>query len=235
MCGRFIQCSDPQDYADYFGLELEPESMGPSRPRYNLAPSQGVLAVRLGPDGRRHLGHLRWGLVPAWSQGPDHRYTMINARAETVADRPAYRAALKERRCLIPAEGFYEWQAQPGGKQPYLIRRGGGQIFAMAGLWEHWAGTAEAAPISSCTIIVTAANAAIARVHDRMPVVLDPDRQAQWLDPAKRDSAALLALLQPDPSADWTLTPVSRRVNNARTDDPGLIEPAAGPLAAIVD
>ncbi|WP_295437670.1 SOS response-associated peptidase [uncultured Thiodictyon sp.] len=229
MCGRFIQCSDPQDYADYFSLELDPESMGPSRPRYNLAPSQGVLAVRLGPDGRRHLGHLRWGLVPAWSQGPDHRYTMINARAETLADRPAYRSALRERRCLIPAEGFYEWQTQPGGKQPYLIRRGGEQIFAMAGLWEHWAGTAEAAPISSCTIIVTAANAAIARVHDRMPVVLDPDRQAQWLDPANRDPAALLALLQPAPPADWTLTPVSRRVNNARTDDPGLIEPAAGP------
>ncbi len=108
MCGRFIQCSDPQEYADYFKLELNLQSAGPVRPRYNLAPSQSVFAVRLGTDGRRHLGRLRWGLVPAWSQGPDNRYTMINARAETVAENPTYHAALRERRCLIPTESFYE-------------------------------------------------------------------------------------------------------------------------------
>ena len=227
MCGRFIQYSDPQIYADDFDLELDPQSAAPPRPRYNLAPSQSVLAVRAGPDGRRHLEPLRWGLVPAWSRGPDSRYTMINARAETVAEKPAYRAAFRARRCLIPTEGFYEWQVRPGGKQPYLIRRGTGRVFAMAGLWEHWAGTGETAPIDSCTIIVTAANAAIAPIHDRMPVVLDPDAQARWLDPANRDTAALLALLDPALPADWTLTPVSRRVNNARLDDPGLIEPVA--------
>ncbi|HYN77043.1 MAG TPA: SOS response-associated peptidase [Lamprocystis sp. (in: g-proteobacteria)] len=223
MCGRFIQYSDPQVYAEEFGLE--PGLVGAVQPRYNCAPSQPVLAVRVGADGRRRLDYLRWGLVPAWSKGPDHRYTMINARAETVAEKPAYRAALRSRRCLIPTEGFYEWQAQPGGKQPYLIRQHDHRPFALAGLWEHWPGNQETGPIDSCTIIVTAANTVVAAIHDRMPVVLSPAQYADWLDPTEHDPAVLLALLQPAPPADWTLEPVSRRVNNARQDDPGLLEP----------
>jgi putative SOS response-associated peptidase YedK len=225
MCGRFIQYSAPEVYAERFDLELGPEPVDQTRPRYNIAPSQPVLVVRVAEDGKRHLGFLRWGLVPSWSKGPDNRYSMINARAETVAERPAYRTALRTRRCLIPAEGFYEWQAQPGGKQPYLIRRADRQPFAMAGLWEHWAGDAQTAPITSCTIIVTAANAPIEAFHDRMPVVLSPDHYADWLAPANRDGAAALSLLRPAPPADWVLEPVSRRVNNAREDDPGLMEP----------
>ena len=228
MCGRFIQYSDPQVYAEQFDLGSGP--LNGVRPRYNCAPSQLVLAVRVGADGQRHLDLLRWGLVPAWSKGPDHRYSMINARAETVAERPAYRAAWRARRCLIPTEGFYEWHAQPGGKQPYLIRRRDHHPFALAGLWEHWPGNHETGPIDSCTIIVTAANTAIAAIHDRMPVVLSPAQYADWLDPTQH-VAALLDLLQPAPSADWTLEPVSRRVNNARQDDPELI----GPLSPVLE
>jgi putative SOS response-associated peptidase YedK len=225
MCGRFVQYSDPSVYAECFDLEPNPAAVAAARQRYNCAPSQEVLVIRIGADGQRHLDPLHWGLVPAWSKGPDHRYSMINARAETVADKPAYRAALRTRRCLIPTEGFYEWQTQPGGKQPYLIRRRDRRPFAMAGLWEHWAGNPQTGPITSVTIIVTAANAAIASIHDRMPVVLDPARYADWLDPAQHDAAALIDLLRPAPPADWYLEPVSRRVNNPRADDPALIEP----------
>jgi putative SOS response-associated peptidase YedK len=225
MCGRFIQYSDPEVYAARFDLDLNAAAPSATRPRYNIAPSQPVLAIRVDAEGRRRLDPLRWGLVPSWSKGPDHRYAMINARAETVAERTAYRAAFRERRCLIPTEGFYEWRTECAGRQPYLIRRKDRQPFAMAGLWEHWAGNAETPPITSCTIIVTDANPVIAAIHDRMPVILDPGQYAPWLDPDTRDPAFLLGLLQPAPPEDWTLEPVSRRLNKAREDDPGLIEP----------
>ncbi len=227
MCGRFIQYSDPQVYADQFGLEPDTWSAVGVVPRYNLAPGQPVLAVRIGTDGRRRLDPLRWGLIPAWSLGPDNRFSMINARAETVAGKPAYRAAFRARRCLIPTEGFYEWQALPGGKHPYLIHRTDRRPFAMAGLWEHWPGRADRPAIASCAIIVTAANAAIGAIHDRMPVILSAADWARWLDPGNRDGSTLRDLLRSAPPEDWTLTPVSRRVNSARIDDPDLILPAA--------
>jgi putative SOS response-associated peptidase YedK len=234
MCGRFIQHSDPEVYAERFDLELEPvRARSEPRPRYNVAPSQTVLAIRADADGRRHLVALRWGLIPFWSKGPDHRYSMINARAETVDSKPAYRAAFRERRCLIPAEGFYEWRAEPSGKQPYLIRRSDRMPFGMAGIWETWKEPETGNVIASCAILVTDANPAIAPLHDRMPVVLDPQRYTQWLNPANRDSAALLSLLTPSPPSDWTLEPVSRRVNDARHDDPGLIEPQRDLLGGI--
>ena len=135
MCGRFVQYSDPEVYASHFQADLACEGPGP---RYNLAPTQPVLAVRQTQDGRRELVPLRWGLVPAWSKGPDSRFQMINARAETVDTKPAYRTAFKHRRCLIPTEGFYEWKAEEHGKTPYLIRRSDGAPFGMAGLWETW-------------------------------------------------------------------------------------------------
>ena len=226
MCGRFIQHSDPEVYAERFDLELGSVlARSESRPRYNVAPSQTVLAIRADADGRKYLVALRWGLIPFWSKGPDSRYSMINARAETVDSKPAYRAAFRERRCLIPAEGFYEWHAGPGGKQPYLIRRTDRIPFAMAGIWDTWKEPETGQVIASCTILVTDANASIAEIHDRMPVVLDPQRYAQWLDPSNRDTGALLPLLRPSPPGDWTLEPVSRRVNDARHDDPSLIEP----------
>ncbi len=226
MCGRFIQHSDPEVYAERFDLELEPGlTASQTRPRYNLAPTQPVLAIRAGADGRRSLTQLRWGLIPFWSKGPDNRYSMINARAETVDSRPAYRAAFRERRCLIPTEGFYEWKTLAGGKQPYMIRRYDRMPFAMAGLWETWKEPETGAVIASFTILVTDANSVLAPIHDRMPVVPDPQSFNQWLDPANRDTAALLPLLRPAPPDAWILEPVSRRVNDSRQDDPGLIEP----------
>jgi len=219
MCGRFVQYSDPERYVEDFALDR----VCPASPRYNLAPSQEILAVRLAPDGVRELTPLRWGLVPAWSKGPDSRFNMINARAETVADKPAYRNAFRRRRCLIPTEGFYEWQATPAGKQPCLIQRHRGVPFAMAGLWEVWQGAATR--LKTCTIIVTQANAVIAPVHDRMPAVIEPTDYAAWLDPDYPDLPALLALLGPADPAGWTVSRVSPRVNNPRNQGPELILP----------
>jgi putative SOS response-associated peptidase YedK len=221
MCGRFVQYSDPDLYAEQFGLGR----LCPAAPRYNLAPSQDVLAVRQAEDGVRELAPLRWGLVPAWSKGPNSRYSMINARAETVADKPAYRNAFRRRRCLIPSEGFYEWCVTATGKQPWLIRRTDGAPFAMAGLWEVW--QADGAALQTCTIIVTDANAAIAPVHDRMPAIIRPADYGAWLDPDHSDRATLTALLRPADPADWLIYPVSRRVNSPRNEGPDLTLPDA--------
>ena len=226
MCGRFIQHADPEIYASAFALD----SLCESAPRYNVAPSQSVLAVRQDPAGRRALVRLRWGLVPAWSKGPDSRYSMINARAETVSTKPAYRTAFRQRRCLIPADGFYEWKAAGTRKLPFLIRRRDQAPFAMAGLWERWIAE-DGTPLESCAIIVTDANAAVAPIHDRMPVIVAPDDYKAWLDPAYHDSAGLLALLRPSDADQWTVHPVSRRVNDPRHEGPELM--AAEPAIAI--
>ena len=236
MCGRFIQYSDPEVYAERFDLELAPEVAGTHRPRYNLAPTQPALVIRQQSGGRRTLDPMRWGLVPFWSKGPDHRYSMINARAETLADKPAYRAALRKRRCLIPSEGFYEWQARGKTKQPYLIRREDREPFLMAGLWEQWWSpeTPHDQPpdIVSCTIVVTDANRAVAALHDRMPVILDPDQAAAWLDPGQEQPTELMPLLRPAPETGWVLEPVSTRVNSPRNDDADLLTPIAAPSPA---
>ncbi len=230
MCGRFIQYSDPTIYASRYMAEVHCQAV----PRYNVAPTQPVLLIRgrKGRDGRE-LVAMRWGLVPRWSKGPDNRYSMINARAETVAEKPAYRDAFRHRRCLIPTEGFYEWRPDPGGKgsgkQPWLIRREDGEPFTLAGLWETWTPTpgqgAASEAVESCSIIVTGANTLIAPIHDRMPVILDPADHAAWLDPRQGDLAVLHDMLRPAPAAGWTLYPVSRAVNSPRTDDPSLMEP----------
>lgn len=227
MCGRFAQYADPDLYAEHFALGR----VCATTPHYNLAPTQEVLAVRQGSDGIREMIPLRWGLVPAWSKGPDPRYSMINARAETIASKPAYRSAFRQRRCLIPSEGFYEWRTTPSGKQPYLIRRGDSPLaptFAMAGLWETWQGPT--GPLPTCTIIVTDANPEIAVVHDRMPAVIEPPDYAAWLDPSSTDLGTLTKLLRPA-AGHWTLCSVSRRVNSPHNDDSELIQPEPG-LAA---
>jgi putative SOS response-associated peptidase YedK len=223
MCGRFVQYSNPEVYARHFQAELACEGPGP---RYNLAPTQSVLAVRQTQDGRRELVPLRWGLVPAWSKGPDSRFQMINARAETVDTKPAYRNAFKHRRCLIPTEGFYEWKAEEHGKAPYLIRRSDGEPFAMTGLWETWKGP-DGASLESCTVIVTDANALVRALHDRMPVVLAPEDYAAWLDPGNQDTTGLLSMLRPAEPAAWELRQVSRKVNSPKNDSPDLLEPVA--------
>ena len=220
MCGRFVQHSDPEIYASQFDLD----ALRHATPRYNVAPTQPVLAIRESDEGKRALVRLRWGLVQAWSKGPDSRYSMINARAETVKSKPAYRNAFKHRRCLIPAEGFYEWKAGKGGKTPFLIRRKGGEPFAMAGLWERWHG-GEGETIESCTIIVTDANDLVQEIHDRMPVILGRENHAAWLDRDTKDADGLLAMLKPADPARWTMHAVSWQVNSPRNDSPDLLEP----------
>ncbi len=226
MCGRFAQFSDPDTLADHFGLETP---AGDVPARYNIAPTQPVLAVRLVEDRqRRELVPLRWGLVPFWSKGSDHRYRMINARAETVASKPAYRAAFAHRRCLIPADAFYEWQAGADGKQPFSIRRKDRTPFAMAGLFEHWQGE-DGSVINSCTIIVTEANALLRPIHERMPVILDPVDYGTWLGSErtelKADKAWLQSLLKPADTDGWEAYPVSREVNKPSNDGPELLAP----------
>jgi putative SOS response-associated peptidase YedK len=225
MCGRFVQYSHPEVYANHFGAELACEKSGP---RYNLAPTQPVLAVRQTEEGTRELVPLRWGLVPSWSKGPDNRFSMINARAETVDSKPAYRNAFKRRRCLIPSEGFYEWKAGEQGKTPYLIRRTDGAPFGMAGLWETWRDP-DGEPLESCTVIVTDANDLVRSLHDRMPVILAPEDYAAWLDPHTKDTARLLKMLRPAESTAWELRQVSRKVNSPKNDSTDLLEPVAAP------
>jgi putative SOS response-associated peptidase YedK len=223
MCGRFVQYSDPEIYASAFDLDL----LSAATPRYNLAPTQQVLVVRKTEEGERELVPLRWGLVPSWSKGPESGYSMINARAESVDLKPAYRNAFKHRRCLIPSEGFYEWKKTGGAKTPFLIRRADGEPFGMAGLWETWHGKEDEETIESCTIIVTEANALVQELHDRMPVILAPEDYAIWLDPENKDTDGLRRMLRPADPTPWTLVEVSRKVNSPKNDSPELIEPVA--------
>ena len=221
MCGRFFLEADPDELTELlgpFGGVVPP-------PRYNVAPSQAVPILREDATGARHLVPVRWGLVPGWSKGPDHRFSMINARGETVAEKPAFRAAFRYRRCLVPASGFYEWHVrQDGKKQPFAIRRVDHRPFAMAGLWEHWQG-GDGSELESCAVIVTHANPRIARIHERMPVILAPADFDAWLDRHNQHAMDLLPLLRSCPD-DWLeLYPVSTQVNNPRHDGPTLREP----------
>jgi putative SOS response-associated peptidase YedK len=219
MCGRFAQYSNPEVYASQFDLD----SICNATPRYNVAPTQPVLAIRRNEEGLRELAPLRWGLVPHWSKGPDNRYSMINARAETVDSKPAYRSAFRHRRCLIPTEGFYEWKAGKGGKTPFLVRRVDKEPFAMAGLWERWKDH-EGEVLESCTIVVTDANELVRAIHDRMPVILASEDYEGWLDSANQDFEWLRAILKPANLERWTMHPVSRRVNSPSNDGPELLE-----------
>lgn len=220
MCGRFIQAESGRALAERLGLPLPADYS----PRYNVAPNQAVLALRAAADGGdREWAWLRWGLVPSWSPEPRSKYSTINARAETVADKPAYRQAFRQRRCLIPADGFYEWRKIDSRKQPYCIGLVKGEPFAFAGLWERW--EREGQVVESCTLVVTQANARIAEIHDRMPVILDPADYDAWLDPALRDSARLLPLLRPYPAERTTLWPVGLAVNRPGNGGPELMAP----------
>ncbi len=178
---------------------------------------------------------LRWGLVPHWARDAAIGNRMINARAETVAEKPAFRAAFRQRRCLIAADGIYEWRKAPdGAKQPYFIRRADDAPFAFAGLWERWRtpgdGTHGGEPLETCAIITTEANQTLAPIHHRMPVILAADDHDAWLDPEPPSAAALTALLRPAPADAVIAQPVGRHVNNARNDDPACIAPAADGL-----
>lgn len=217
MCGRFVRHSNVHELTRLLGADWPGADPAPS---YNVAPGQQVLAVR--GDADREAVLLRWGLVPGWAREPAVGYRMINARAESVADKPAYRAAFKRRRCLIPADGFYEWRAEAGGKQPYYIHRRDGQPLAFAGLWEHW--DKGEAPLETCTIITTTANADLTGLHDRMPVILEPSDWEAWLHDGQ-NPLLLESLLRPLPDGELTLRRVSREVNKPVHDGPQLIAP----------
>jgi putative SOS response-associated peptidase YedK len=222
MCGRFAFFSPGEAVVRLFGVPRPVELV----PRYNIAPTQWVAAVRAGGAGARTLVMLRWGLLPSWATDAAMANRMINARAETVAEKPAYRAAFRQRRCLVLADGWYEWQAAAGGKQPWFIRRPDGEPFGMAGLWEHWQPPDGGESVETCTIVTAAATPGLAAIHERMPVVIAPAAHAAWLDPrtAARD---LSPLLHADVDARWEARAVSLRVNNARSDGPDLLEPGA--------
>jgi putative SOS response-associated peptidase YedK len=223
VCGRFTLTSTPETLAQRFGLDAVPEMA----PRFNIAPSQDVATIRV-RDGERVLEMRRWGLVPHWARDPKIGNRMINARSETVAEKPAFRGAFRARRCLVPADGFYEWAGGKGPRQPYHIGLSDGGPFAIAGLWEHWSDQA-AATIDSCTLLTTSANERIASLHHRMPVILDPDDWDLWLDPSVRDGDALQALLRPLAADRVDLHPVSRHVNDPKHDDPECVAPLASP------
>ncbi|MDH4145498.1 MAG: SOS response-associated peptidase [Acidimicrobiia bacterium] len=226
MCGRFVASSAPDEVARYFGAEPPSEQL--IEANYNVAPTNDVVTVREF-DGRRELAVCHWGLVPGWAKDLKVGNRMINARAETVATKNAFRRAFARRRCIVPADGFYEWAAVPGHKkkQPYFISRVDGEPLAFAGLWETWRDPASpddaVVRIRSTTIVTTSANDTIAPVHDRMPVVLAPAHWDDWLDPANDDTTALGALLVPAPEGLLRLWPVGLDVNQVRNKGPQLI------------
>jgi putative SOS response-associated peptidase YedK len=251
MCGRYTSTSTVSELASVF--EVDEVRVEPMPARYNVAPTLQVYAVALrqspgqsaGEAGkseenspRRALGSFRWGLVPSWAKDPSVGARMINARAEGIAGKPAFRAAVARRRCLIPADAFYEWQRResPDGKRagrlPYAVRRKDGHPMAFAGLWEVWRDRADpgAEPLRTCVIVTTGANDLMAPIHDRMPVVLAPENWAAWLDPST-DAETVAGLMAPAPSDWFEAFPISTLVNKVSNDGPHLLDPLPPPPA----
>ena len=193
-------------------------------PRYNIAPTQSVAAIRTDQAGRRTLAMLRWGLVPHWAKDVSIGNRLINARAETVAEKPAFRQAFSRRRCLVLASGFYEWGETPAGKVPYFMAPRSGECLAFAGLWEQWRGDDDV--LESCAIITTTANASLTKVHQRMPAILAADAQVRWLD-GETPTTVRLELLRPAPEDELEVRQVRRTVNNPRNEGAGLIDAVA--------
>ena len=224
MCGRYSLTTAPEALRRLFNFLNQP-NLGP---RYNVAPTQSAPVVRPAADGTgRELVMMRWGLVPSWAKDLSIGAKMINARSETVAEKPAFRSAFRHRRCLVPADGFYEWRTEDGKKQPFRIGMKGGGPFAFAGLWESWtapedAGDLAGETIESYTIITTTANEKLRPIHARMPVILDEAAHESWLTDEPATLAPLLTAFPAQPMAFYRVNP---RVNNARNDDPSCIEP----------
>lgn len=212
MCGRFTLRTSVPELAQEFGLAGVPDFS----PRYNIAPTQAVAAVRLDASRQRRWAMLHWGLIPAWAEDPSIGNRLINARGETVSSKPAFRQAFQRRRCLVVADGFFEWQKVSGRKQPHYIRLKEDRPFGFAGLWERW--QREDQTIESCTIITTGPNALMQPIHDRMPVILAPEAYDLWLDPDVRSGQQLEDLLRPYPADRMQAFPVGMVVNNPRND-----------------
>lgn len=222
MCGRFTLIKIEKLISEIFQVSSVPSLS----PRYNIAPTQSIATVLQNSETEeRECKMMHWGLIPSWSKDTKIGAKMINARAETVAEKPSFRAAFKRRRCLIVADGFYEWKTQDGKKQPFYFQLADGKPFGFAGLWERWEKEDEEA-IESCTIITTNANDLMQPIHDRMPVILDSQDYDHWLDPEVQKPESLQSLLQPYRSQEMTSYPVSTKVNNARTDSPECVKQA---------
>lgn len=238
MCGRFAFYSPHEAVVRLFGLSDDTPAV---EPRYNVAPATFVPAVRALPGddppdiaATRRLAMLYWGLVPVWAREKSMGARMTNARAETLKEKPAFRAAYRRRRALVPADGYYEWkQLGPRDKQPYFIRPVSGGPFALAALWETWRDPATADVLESCALITTAPPRSIAWIHDRMPVIVPPAAYAEWLDPQNHDVERLDRLLGPEGAGPMTAYPVSRMVSNARNQGPHLIERVDEPPQAM--
>jgi putative SOS response-associated peptidase YedK len=221
MCGRFTLSVFPEVLTQIFEVEKVPDF----KPQYNIAPTQMVLVVLYNSEGhKREIQRLRWGLIPSWAKDQSMGARLINARAETAAEKPMFRRAFKRQRCLVVADGFYEWQRQDGKKQPYYFRLSNGKPFGFAGLWEEWQSPAQE-QIKSCTILTTQANELLQVVHDRMPVILQQENYDLWLDPQVHDVELLQPLLHPYPSEAMTSYPVTSLVNSPKNNSAECITP----------
>ena len=219
MCSRYSLTSPPEAVRAYFGARNKPEFP----PRYNIAPTQPVLVARRDHAGQRELTLVRWGLIPSWVKNPAEFSTLINARSETAADKPSFRAALRHRRCLVPTDGFYEWTGKPGSKRPHLIRPRAGGPMAMAGICEHWMG-GDGSEIETMAILTVTANAAVSAIHDRMPLILAPASFEVWLDCRPGTAVDVLPLMVPAPEELLEIVEVSPKLNSSRNEGPGVQE-----------
>jgi putative SOS response-associated peptidase YedK len=228
MCGRYtLTQTNPDQFVATFSLEDPPPSDLP--PRYNIAPTQPIPTIVRNPDtGRNEFKIMRWGLIPSWSKDASVGSKMINARCETLVEKPSFRTALNKRRCLVVADGFYEWKTQAGGsKQPVYITLKDHPLFGFAGLWERWTEPESGETVTTCTIITGEPNELIAPIHTRMALILPPDSYDRWLDPSNTEGRSLTDLFRPYPADQMVVYPVSRRVNAVTNDDPSLIERAS--------
>jgi putative SOS response-associated peptidase YedK len=243
MCGRMTQQTDPASIAAIFDAEVRDDpailtaagagaaARGAAfQPRYNIAPTDPVLVVLQRDDGRL-VEEVRWGLIPSWATKASEGARKINARAETVRTSPAFRIAFARRRCIVPSDGFYEWRRVDGARLPYLLHPPEAGVLAMAGLWSVWKDPATGVWVPSAAVITTDANRTVARLHDRMPVLLPREAWEDWLDPGTADLGHLESLLVPSPDDVLALRPVSRAVNDVRNQGPALIEPVPEPTA----
>ena len=228
MCGRFSSSTQLSFLLERF--RAEPSGVEDHRPSWNVAPASDILVVVAGKDGARQLRELRWGLVPRWAKDPKSGNRMINMRAETVREKPTWQRTLAQKRCIIPIDGFYEWQDQGKGrrKQPFYIAARDEQPLALAGLWATWRDPDSDDELWSCTILTTSANKLMRSVHHRMPVILLPESWDAWLDPDNKDVEQLTALLEPAPEDLLMLWPVDPAVGNVRNNRPELLEPLEG-------
>jgi putative SOS response-associated peptidase YedK len=224
VCGRFTLSTAPTAIADHFGLDETPELVA----RFNVAPGQSIATISLsGEDRGSILSPRRWGLVPSWAKDEKIGNRLINARAETASEKPSFRAALRRRRCLVPADGFYEWAGTTGSKQPYFIGLEGRAPFAFAGLWERWTDP-KGETLESCTLLTTDATEQLSELHDRMPVIVDPVDYRLWMNPDVKEPDLVFPMIHRNLGGALVFYPVSTHVNDVRHDDPRCLEAIAG-------